>query len=144
MNRMLHILTIFLCTIVTVNVLAGEIKEIILDAAWYATLQNSDAITRLQMLEALKDTLVKSQGTVVKVEESSILKKKYRIILYVNLPKLKIMYYCYTDNEDYLDLLQQGDAFEFSGQFIIATPLNTKVDAIICDIILEDGAVIVK
>lgn len=144
MNRMLHILTIFLCTIVTVNVLAGEIKEIILDAAWYATLQNSDAIARLQMLEALKDTLVKSQGTVVKVEESSILKKKYRIILYVNLPKLKIMYYCYTDKEDYLDLLQQGDAFEFSGQFIIATPLNTKVDAIICDIILEDGAVIVK
>lgn len=144
MKRLLYILAIILCAIVTVNVLAGEIKEVILDAAWYTTLQNSDAIARLQMLEALKDTLVKSQGTVVKVEESSILKKKYRIVLSVNLPKVKIMYYCYTDKEDYSDLLQQGDNFEFSGQFVVATALNTKVDTVVCDIILEDGAVIVK
>ncbi|MEW6525884.1 MAG: hypothetical protein AB1444_04355 [Spirochaetota bacterium] len=133
-----------LYAIVTVHVTADEAKEVILDNQWYASLQNSDAIKRLQMLDALKDRVVKAQGQVVKVEESNLLKKKYRIILSVNLPRIKILYYCYTDKEDYSDLLQPEDTFEFSGQFVVATPLNTKVDTIVCDIILEDGAVLVK
>lgn len=132
------------CAIVTVHVTADEAKEVILDTQWYTSLQNSDAIKRLQMLDALKDKVVKTQGQVIKVEESNLLKKKYRIILSVNLPKIKILYYCYTDKEDYSDLLQPQDTFEFSGQFVVATPLNTRIDAILCDIILEDGAVVVK
>jgi len=124
--------------------MADESKEVILDTQWYALLQNSDAIKRLQVLEALKDKVVKAQGQVVKVEESNLLKKKYRIILSVSLPKVKILYYCYTDKADYSDLLQPQDTFEFSGQFVVATPLNTKVDYIVCDIILEDGAVVVQ
>ncbi|MEJ5362931.1 MAG: hypothetical protein WHV26_12795 [Spirochaetota bacterium] len=133
-----------LCAIVTVHVTADEAKEVILDNQWYASLQNSDPIKRLQMLDALKDKVVKASGQVVKVEESNLLKKKYRIILSVNLPRIKILYYCYTDKEDYSDLLQPEDTFEFSGQFIVATPLNTRIDTILCDIILEDGAVVVK
>ena len=124
--------------------MADEAKEVILDTQWYALLQNSDAIKRLQILDALKDKVVKAQGQVVKVEESNLLKKKYRIILSVSLPKVKMLYYCYTDKADYVDLLQPQDTFEFSGQFVVATPLNTKVDSIICDIILEDGAVVIK
>ncbi len=135
-----------LCAIVTVNATADEAKQAILDSQWYTTLQNSDAIKRLQILDALKDKVVKAQGVVVKVEESNLvnLKKKYRIILSANLPKINILYYCYTDKEDYADLLQAGDIFEFSGQFIVATPLNTRIDTVLCDIILEDGAVLVK
>lgn len=135
---------IILCAIVTVQGSTDEAKEVILDAQWYTSLQNSDAIKRLQMLDALKDKVVKSQGVVIKVEESNILKKKYRIILSVNLQKINILYYCYTDKEDYSDLLQSGDIFEFSGQCIVATPLNTRIDSIVCDIVLEDGAVLVK
>jgi hypothetical protein len=135
---------IIICAIVTGNVMADEAKEVILDTQWYALLQNSDAIKRLQILDALKDKVVKAQGQVVKVEESNLLKKKYRIILSVSLPKVKMLYYCYTDKADYVDLLQPQDTFEFSGQFVVATPLNTKVDSIICDIILEDGAVVIK
>ena len=138
------IILFLLCAIVTVHVTADEAKEVVLDTQWYTSLQNSDAIKRLQMLDALKDTVVKSWGQVIKVEESNLLKKKYRIILSVNLPKIKILYYCYTDKEDYADLLQPQDTFEFSGQFVVATPLNTRVDTILCDIILEDGAVLVK
>jgi len=135
---------IIICAIVTGNVMADEAKEVILDTQWYALLQNSDAIKRLQILDALKNKVVKAQGQVVKVEESHLLKKKYRIILSVSLPKVKMLYYCYTDKADYVDLLQPQDTFEFSGQFVVATPLNTKVDSIICDIILEDGAVVIK
>ncbi|HOJ28641.1 MAG TPA: hypothetical protein PL059_06165, partial [Spirochaetota bacterium] len=76
-----------LCAIVTVHVTADEAKEVVLDTQWYTSLQNSDAIKRLQMLDALKDKVVKAQGQVIKVEESNLLKKKYRIILSVNLPK---------------------------------------------------------
>ncbi len=135
---------LLLCAIVTVHVTADEAKEVILDTQWYTSLQNSDPIKRLQMLDAIKDKVVKAQGQVVKVEESNLLKKKYRIVLSVNLPKIKILYYCYTNTEDYSDLLQPQDTFEFSGQFIVATPLNTRIDTILCDIILEDGAVLVK
>ncbi|MGQ9844010.1 MAG: hypothetical protein ACUVRK_10650 [Spirochaetota bacterium] len=135
---------IIVCAIVTGNVMADEAKEVILDTKWYDLLQNSDTIKRLQILEALKDTVVKAQGQVVKVEESNLLKKKYRIILSISLPKIKVLYYCYTDKADYVDLLQPQDTFEFSGQFVVSTPLNTKVDSIVCDIILEDGAVVVQ
>lgn len=124
--------------------MADEAKEVIFDDQWYASLQNSDAIKRLLIFEALKNKVVKTKGQVIKVEESNLLKKKYRIILSVNLPKIKLLYYCYTDKADYIDLLQPQDTFEFSGQFVVATPLNTKVDTVVCDIILEDGAVVVQ
>ncbi|MCX8124233.1 MAG: hypothetical protein N3F66_08725 [Spirochaetes bacterium] len=142
--KCVYITIILLCAIVTVNVLAVESKEMIFDPSWYAMLQNNDAIARLQMFDSLKNKMVKGQGEIIKVEETGILKKKFRITLAVNLTKIKILIYCYTDKDDYSDLLQPGDTFEFSGQFVVATPLNTKVDTIICDIILEDGAVIVK
>ena len=117
--------------------------EVILDNEFYTSLQNSDAIKRIRTFDMLKDVIVKGTGNVVKVEVADVLKKKFRIVLSLNLHGIQILYYCYTDQDEYFDLLQPDDIFEFSGQFVVATPLNARFDTFIIDILLEEGAVVV-
>ncbi len=117
--------------------------EVILDNEFYTSLQNSDAIMRIRTFDMLKDVIVKGTGNVVKVEVADVLKKKFRIVLSLNLHGIQILYYCYTDQDEYFDLLQPDDLFEFSGQFVVATPLNVRFDTFIIDVLLEEGAVVV-
>lgn len=117
--------------------------EVILDNEFYTSLQNSDAIKRIRTFDMLKDAIVKGTGNLVKVEVADVLKKKFRIVLSLNLHGIQILYYCYTDQDEYFDLLQPDDLFEFSGQFVVATPLNVRFDTFIIDVLLEEGAVVV-
>ena len=117
--------------------------EVILDNEFYTSLQNSDAIKRIRTFDMLKDVIVKGTGNVVKVEVADVLKKKFRIVLSLNLHGIQILYYCYTDQDEYFDLLQPDDLFEFSRQFVVATPLNVRFDTFIIDVLLEEGAVVV-
>lgn len=145
-KRSIVLLMLFLA-IVPVNSFSQ--RDVVLDEKYFQSLQNSDAITRLQMLNALKNNIIKSTASVMQVEltgsmKRDIVKKTYKIVLAQNLPRLTIIFNCYTNQDDYFDLLQAGDAFEFTGQCIAATPLNTRFNRFVIDIILEDGAIVIR
>ncbi|MGL4370870.1 MAG: hypothetical protein ACRCUT_14530 [Spirochaetota bacterium] len=89
--------------------------------------------------------ILESKGTISAVEEKSQFRRRYRITVTSGTEnKLLLVYYIYTDNEEYIKILQPGEIFGFKGQFVMFTPVNTKRNAYILDLILEDGATIIE
>ena len=106
---------------------------------------SSDLISRDEFWKSKLNTLLEGKGTVVSVEEKTQFRRKYRITLTSGSEaKLGLVYYIYTDNEEYSKLLAPGTLFGFKGQFVMFTPLNSKRNLYLLDIILEDGAALVE
>lgn len=104
-----------------------------------------DLISRDEFWKSKLNTLLEGKGTVVSVEEKTQFRRKYRITLKSGSEaKLGLVYYIYTDNEEYSKLLAPGTQFGFKGQFVMFTPLNSKRNLYLLDLILEDGAALVE
>ena len=99
-----------------------------------------DLVSRDEFWKAKLNTLLEGKGTVVSVEEKTQFRRKYRITLTSGSEaKLGLVYYIYTDKEDYMNLLAPGSQFGFKGQFVMFTPLNSKRNLYLLDIILEES-----
>ena len=120
-------------------------KVIQLNREFYGDLIKSKALTRDILLNGMQGAVVQGRGYVESVDKTERYRRNYRIIAIDNdAQELNVRLYIFTDNEDYLTLLKKGDSFDFTGQFVVFTPLNSRRDSYILDIILEDGALSVK
>ncbi len=120
-------------------------KVIQLNHEFYADLIKSKALTRDILLNGMQGAIVQGSGYVESVEKNERYRRHFRITAIDNeASELNIRLYIFADNEEYLTLLKKGDLFDFKGQFVIFTPLNSRRDSYIFDIILEDGALSVK
>jgi hypothetical protein len=120
-------------------------KVIQLNQAFYSDLHKSKALDRDILLNGMQGVIVQGRGYVESVDKNERYRRHYRITAIDNEAlELNIRLYIFVDNEEYLTLLKKGDSFDFKGQFVIFTPLNSRRDAYIFDIILEEGALSVK
>ena len=104
-----------------------------------------DQISRDEFWKLKLNTLLEGKGKVVSVEEKAQFRRKYRITVTGGIEgKISLIYYIYTDNEDYKRILQPGSMFGFKGQFAMFTPLNSKRTLYLFDLILEEGAALVE
>ena len=88
--------------------------------------------------------IIAGKGYVQTVDTHKRYNRQFRIIISNKSTKPDILIYIFTDSDEYISILNKDDPFEFKGQFIIYTPLNSKRDSYIFDIILEDGALVVE
>ena len=102
-----------------------------------------DLISRDEFWKVKLNTLLEGKGKVVSVEERPQFRRKFRITL-TGGNEISLVYYIYTDNEEYTKLLQPGTLFGFKGQFVMFTPLNSKRNLYLLDLLLEDGAALVE
>ncbi|TAL36570.1 MAG: hypothetical protein EPN93_07010 [Spirochaetes bacterium] len=124
---------------------SGEIAAPILGKEFYAGLQETQPIKRDYFLDARLNRIISGKGSVVAVETVSRYKRKYRLTLAgQGSGPVSITYLVFTDRDEYLKMLHKNDIFEFKGQFIIYTPLNSLRDSYIFDVVLEDGAIVVE
>jgi hypothetical protein len=145
-NIIINIIFVFLA-IVTGTVSFSETKDKIvqLNHEFYAGLLKSKPLVRDVLLNGMQGVIVQGSGYVESVEKSERYRRHFRITAIDNeASDLNIRLYIFADNEEYLTLLKKGDSFDFKGQFVIFTPLNSRRDAYIFDIILEEGALSVK
>jgi hypothetical protein len=116
-----------------------------LNREFYTNLLNTKPLERDIFLGEMQDNIVQGVGFIESVDR---LERYHRHIRITATDKeasgLIIKLFIFADNEEYLTLLQKGDSFDFKGQFVIFTPLNSRRDAYIFDIILEEGALSVK
>jgi len=104
-----------------------------------------DLIRRDDFWKGKLNTILETEASIVSVENKTQFRRKYRITAVSGSEnRILITYYIYTDNEEYIRILQPGEKFGFKGQFVMYTPLNTKRNAYVFDIILEDGAAVVE
>jgi hypothetical protein len=117
----------------------------ILGKGFYNDLQASQPIKRDYFLDARLNQIMEGKGKVVSVDSKGRYKRAYRLTLSgQSAQAVALTYLVFTDKEDYLKMVKKDDIFEFKGQFVIYTPLNSARDAYIFDIILEDGALVVE
>ena len=120
---------------------------LILNNNFYQKLFRTPSIERDNYLNNNLNKVIQTRGIITKIDKEGRYNKKYRIILVdqvAKYAKLKIQYYIFIDDEDSINILAENETFEFSGQLVACTPVNTRRDSYIFDIIFEKGAVIVK
>ena len=116
-----------------------------LNQEFYANLLKSNALGRDKLLNNMNGLMVQGSGYVESVERVERYRRHFRISAIDSAAQdLNMRLYIFVDNEEYLTLLKKGDLFDFKGQFVVFTPLNSRRDSYILDIILEEGALSVK
>jgi len=119
--------------------------DVELDKSFFSELANMNPVARQFRLEAMRDKVILARGFVESFEQDTRYRRKYRIVVIDNESEIiNVRFYIYTNEKDFGEVLQKGDIFEFTGQFVIETPINSKMDAFIFDVLLEDGALVVQ
>jgi len=117
----------------------------VLSKEFYANLQSSEPIRRDFLLDGQLNKIIQGKGYVDSIDKTERYHRRFRIVVIGNeTPNLNIIYYLFTDNEEYIKVLNKKDLFEFKGQFVIYTPLSSRRDSYIFDIIMEDGAILIE
>lgn len=117
----------------------------VLSKEFYANLQKSEPIRRDFILDGQLNKIIQGKGYVDSIDTTERYRRRFRIVVIGNeTPNLNIIYYLFTDNEEYIKVLNKKDLFEFKGQFVIYTPLSSRRDSYIFDIIMEDGAILIE
>ena len=119
--------------------------EVTIDKKFYSELAGMNPVGRQSHLEKLRDKIIMARGFVESFESVERYNRRYRIVVIDNESEsINVRFYIYTEKKDFREVLQKGDIFEFTGQFVVETPLNSKMDEYIFDVILEDGALVVQ
>ena len=118
---------------------------LILNKMYYSSFLKIAPIKRDCFLDEALNKVLRGRGYIEAVESFNRYNRRFRIILIDSEAlKLNIRLYIFTNNEEYLKTLKKGDLFEFNGQFVLYTPLNSIRDSYIFEVILEDGSLMVK
>jgi hypothetical protein len=113
--------------------------------AFISRISSSDLFKRDLLITSRLGVLVESTAVVRIVEDYRLYRKRYRIVALMEpVGGVTIQYHIYTDNAEYLTFLSGGQKFAFKGQLAMMTPVNSKRDLYILDIILQEGAAIVE
>jgi len=127
--------------------LYSDKKTSYLNSAFYYKFYRMRTISRDHYLNKLLNTRFQGRGKITSIEEYDRYRKRFRIKL-VDTSSTKynisIIIYIFLNNEDSVKLLKIDDVFDFKGQLMAYTPLNSKRSSYIFDIILEDGAVVLQ
>ena len=92
---------------------------------------------------SLQKNIISAKVVIESVDENTEYKRSYRITsTLVESNQTTFIFHIYSEKKDYIDLMKKGDIFEFKGQMVLYTPLNTKRDKYIIDVILQDGAMV--
>jgi hypothetical protein len=128
-------------------ILSGEEGAVVLDAPFFKAFNSSQIIERDEIIAGITNKIVIGRGKITGISVNERYKKSYRIIIESAdsvLFNQKIIFYVFLENKDTVDLLTTDSKFEFKGQLMGFTPLGTKRNEYILDIILMDGSTVIE
>jgi len=146
-NRIISFLLIPVFTVLTCAVLSGEDAAVVLDAKFFKDFNGKQLIQRDEYLSSLANKIVIGRGKITGISLNERYKKKYRIIIESSdsaVYNQKMIFFVFLENKDTLDLLSLDSKFEFKGQLVGYTPLVTKRNEYIVDVILMDGSTVIE
>lgn len=129
------------------TVLQGEITEYVFDENFFRNFSAKPVIQRDDILENVVNSIIIGRGRITNISVTERYKKKYRVIIESSDSmelNQKIFYYVFLDNKDTADLLSVDSKFEFKGQLMGYTPLGTKRNDYILDVIFMDGSTLIE
>lgn len=125
----------------------GADNRVILDKKFFSDFQRTPAVLRDGFLDERMNTIIQGRGQVRSIDKIQRYKKRFRVVL-VDLEaeklNLKVLYYIYIDSKTSISMLKTEESMEFSGQLVAYTPVNSRRDGYIFDVIFEKGAMLVE
>jgi len=135
----LSVLLIFMCPL-------NAAESLVFDRDFFRSLSRMSSIQRDVYLDGLPGKIIIGRGTILTVVERGNYKKNYRIEVSAGESssfRLKFLYYVYFDDKNIIDLLSENSSFEFKGQLMGVTPLNSQRSEFILDIVYMEGSTII-
>jgi hypothetical protein len=118
-----------------------------LDGKFYSELSRTPAVLRDGAWSSRLNTVVMARGIITAVDTVKRFKKHYRVVLTdreAERVSLRIIYHLYIEDTNTVSMMKDNEILEFSGQVIAYTPLTSRRDAYIVDILFEKGATIIE
>lgn len=146
-NNINKFIIIVLSIFVFNTILLGDEGAVVLDASFFKIFNSTQIIQRDEIIAGLTNKIVIGRGKIIGISVNERYKKRYRIIIESAdsvLFNQKIIFYVFLENKDTVDLLTADSKFEFKGQMMGFTPLGTKRNEYILDIILMDGSTVIE
>jgi len=139
---MIPVFIILIC-----SVLSGQSAEVVFDAGFFKDFNSKQTIQRDDFFETLTNKVVIGRGIITAISVNERYKKKYRIIIESSDSSAynqKFIFFVFLENKDTIDLLNLNTKFEFKGQLMGFTPLSTKRNEYILDVIMMDGSTVIE
>jgi hypothetical protein len=117
-----------------------------LDNKFFTEFIRTPPVLRDNFLESRINTIVQGRGLIQSITKVQRFKKNFRVVLTeqdAERMNIRLIYHIYIDSRNSISLLKEQERLEFSGQLVACTPLNSRRDAYILDIIFEKGAMLV-
>lgn len=127
--------------------LSAKEERILLDRSFYAEFRRLPRIKRDSFLEERLNAYVVARGLVTARAEKKLFGKNFRIVLYdpgAQALGIGIVYHLHTDDLNAIGMIPENGMFEFSGRLVAYTPISTKRESYILDVIMEKGAVVIE
>lgn len=132
---------------VTTVLTAGVEEPCSFDQDFFSVLERTQPIQRDTVLAGCLNKIIQTSGTVQSLIRMERYKKKFRVTLLAfenEKSGLRMTVHLFSEQADTVGRLASGDRFQFSGQLIAVTPLNSRRTAYILDVVLEKGAILVE
>lgn len=111
--------------------------------AFFTELSSTEPVKRDQFLDGHLTRILRSKVYIVSVERRTRYNRRVRITATESATtRISITYHLFTDQTEYLASLKKNDAFTFSGVFKVYTPLSSRRDSYLFDIVLVEGTAV--
>ena len=138
-------LSIFIITFAVIIYAAEDV--IVFDSVFFKKFSSVHPIKKDIVFENMLNKQVIGRGIIRSVSLYKRYKKKYRIIIESaesSRYNHKVLYYVFLEDKNTTDILDLNSKFEFKGHLIGYTPLGTKRNEYILDIIFIEGSTIIE
>jgi len=142
-----RILNILIAVILISPCLSAQEAAIVFDSDFFKEFNKKQAIQRDEFFENITNKIVIGRGKITEITPNQRYKKNYRIKIESSDSGTygqKFIFFVFIENKDMVDLLSIDSKFEFKGQFMGYTPLSTKRNEYIIDIIIMDGSTLIE
>ena len=148
MNKISFLICILLVFIVVFNLKAQEtpIRTIIINNAYITSLLARPVITRDQFVQQSTNSIIQARGEVLSIDRKGKFNRQFRLKVRDSVAirhGLDIIYYIYLNRDDSFEMLSPGMTYEFSGQVLFTTPLNSARTSFGYSILLSEGAILI-
>ncbi len=146
-SRIINVLLLPVLIVLLCGTLSADNSEVVLDANFFKEFNKQQLIQRDEFIDGLINRIVIGRGTITGIAPNERYKKKYRVIIESSdsAPyNQKFVFYLFLDNKDTINLLSLNSKFEFKGQLMGYTPLVSKRNEYILEVIMMDGSTVIE
>ncbi len=146
MNKRGFFKTFFLSAVLIIICPLYAAESMVFDNDFFQSLSRMSSIERDIYLDELPGRIIIGRGTILTIVERENYKKNFRIEVSAGESskfRLKFLYYVYFDDKNIIDLLNENSSFEFKGQLMGITPVDSRRSEFILDIVFMEGSTII-